>query len=788
MIRTIASFIFSLFVLAGKENAISSRVDNVDDKSPDNIPPSNQPSDSVNLDSRFSFQDRYPVLVQTARETNDRDLNSSKLLVSNSFQVDGAPDQHKSSHQREVKNDIQIDSVSVHPRIRYPVKNMAEEYLESLKYKKMRQNDKVEQAVEKDKPFQRFFEEDVDSSLDSDNDNENDSITGNKNLLRFNNPFFKPDEMLDEGSSLSSIDSFEDTDRHPKVMTIEEVEKIAKKVKEDEEKERHLESKLLELFADSSARNQPIQSNYGNELNTVLLDSSFSSDSDEEVLNSRGEQMISSNHQQNRNRVESLYQFVEKPDKNGFISVPIDPGFSMRGGQRSLKILYDETFLAKTLKSLKKFSYLDKIKSLVKRMDIYIDNFLKTTEMNLPKITVNEKYKDCERSNSLNYFNVKQKYFKQSYTVEGDVLIYLYAMDDNKITTIAAAKVCSYHPETSSPAIAIMRFNIPLLFSKEKSSEMAQTMLLDTLVHELLHIFGFNPDNSKRFKEMISKKENSFPNLAKLNLSKTNIFDKKQSHWNRGILTNEIMTPFSGQDKVLSVFSMEYLELISSSIRTRKDHLSNNQLLDRISNFDRYLKYTCRDEDEVAEYSNFCTKKQMMKKQYTCDDYFIHILYCSDKKNSNGCYEKKANNKLTCIDESNAAEERPYESFGDDSRCFMVSGFARCLNTSIRGGRVFIRGSFGERECFTSGQKIIIKYEERARSGIYERREVVCPDLKKFTQAFDKTRCMKGCYGNGTCNNGTCHCLQGFDPKTHCKETLNQHKVTTFVTIPYSIK
>lgn len=775
MIRTIASFIFFLFVLAGKENGISSKAKKVDPKSNDTISPSDEPNNSVNLDNRFSFQDRYPVQAQTDKEINKINLNSFRVPDNDSFQDGLGPDQHKSSHQREVKNSINFDSVSVHPRIGFPLKNMAEEYLESLKYKKSKQNDKVVQTVEKD----------ISTFLDS--DNENDLVTEEKKLLRFNNPYFKPGQILDESSSSSFIDSYEDTNRHPEVMAIEEIEKIANKIKEGEKNERNFESKFLDLFVNSSARKQAIPFNHSDKSKIIQVDSPFLSDSDEEVLSSRGEQMNSSNHQQNRKRVESLFQFVDKPDKNGFLSVPIDPGFAMRGGQRSLKILYDETFLIKTLRSLKKLSYLDKIKSLVKRMDVYIDNFLKTTVTNLPKIDVKEKYESCERSDPLNYFNVEQKYFKNSYTLEGDVLIFLYAMNDKDSSTIAAAKSCSYHPGTSSPAIATMRFNIPLLFSKSKSSEMAQTMLLDTLVHELLHIFGFDSDNSKRFKDLISQKEKDFENLAKLSLSRTDIFDKKRSHWSHEILTNDIMTPFSGQDKVLSIFSMEYLELINLSIRTRKDHLSNNSLLDRITDFDHYLKYTCRDEDEVARYSNFCTRKQMMKKKYTCDDYFIHVLYCSDKRRSNGCYEKKANNKLTCIDEGNVIDGRPYESFGDDSRCFMVNGFARCLNTSIRNGRVFIKGSFGERECFTSGQKIIIKYEQPTRSGIYQKREVTCPDLNRFIEAFNKTRCMKGCYGNGTCKNGTCHCLEGFDPKSHCKNTLNQHKVTTFVTIPYPI-
>ena len=512
----------------------------------------------------------------------------------------------------------------------------------------------------------------------------------------------------------------------------------------------------------------------------------------EEVRRVQNEKHIKKIQHNNYVQIDNNYFLKENQALNhkqkktdDFKSVAIDPSFAMRKNQRSFKILYDETFLIKTLTSLGKLDYLDRIKDLVKRMDIYIDNFLKTTVLDVPKINVEKHYDYCEREHSLGYFNLRSKYFKYSYSVEGDVLVYLYAMDDKNIKTLAAAKSCSYHPNSNEPAIATMRFNIPLIFSENKSSEMAQVMALDTVTHELLHIFGFDEDHSKQFKDLVSQNILDVPNLAELHTDPNNIFDENKSHWSPDILTNDIMTPNSGQDKLLSIFSMEYIEMVNSRARTRRDHLKNNPLLDRVDNFDDYINYKCHEEDEVSKYSNFCTEKQKQMNQGTCDDYFIHVLVCATEKSKNGCYEKLANNKLTCIDESNAAEGRPYESFGDDSRCFMVSNFARCLNTSVRDGRVFIRGSFGEKECLTSGQIINFNFEYPVGSGNYERRELTCPNLEKFTQAYKKTRCMKGCYGNGICKDGVCHCLEGFDPRSHCKHTLNQHKTTTFVRVPY---
>ena len=118
----------------------------------------------------------------------------------------------------------------------------------------------------------------------------------------------------------------------------------------------------------------------------------------------------------------------------------------------------------------------------------------------------------------------------------------------------------------------------------------------------------------------------------------------------------------------------------------------------------------------------------------------------------------------------------------------MVGEKGRCFATSVRDGRVFISGSFGEVECSKDGQIVPIIFEYPVGSKSLGQTEVTCPKLKEFVQAYKKTRCMKRCYGNGVCNDGVCHCFEGFDPKSHCKNALFQHKPAVFVTIPYQIE
>lgn len=486
-----------------------------------------------------------------------------------------------------------------------------------------------------------------------------------------------------------------------------------------------------------------------------------------------------------QNIIQQDEKVIPVSDEDGFASIPLDNDFERTKGYRSFKILYDETFLKITLESLNMLEHYDKILNLVKRMDVYIDNFLKTTVVHIPRIKVKESHHKCVKEQLLDHLQVDEKYFNKIYTVQGDVLIFLFAIANNDSNSIAAAKVCSYHRESLEPDVAIIRFNIPLLVKKMSSSDIAQTITLNVLVHELFHIFGFDNNNSEKFKEFIIEDKKNFPNLAKLNIDHRQIFDAdNNAHWSSDILTNDIMTPSTGQDKVLTIFTMEFIEMVTGKTRTRRDYLKNNYLLDRITDFDHYLRYTCKDDDELSEYSNFCTKKQSRNFYSSCDDYFIYRLSCTNDKASNNCYEKVVNPELTCIDENNAKYGRPYESFGDNSRCFMVERFARCLSTSVRDNRVFVSGSFGEKECLTSGQVISINYHYVVGTRHYKTLEITCPDLNKFLTAYKTTRCKNDCYGNGICKEGVCHCLKGFDTKSHCKDTLFEHKATIFVTIP----
>ena len=497
--------------------------------------------------------------------------------------------------------------------------------------------------------------------------------------------------------------------------------------------------------------------------------------------------------QQNINIQKSLFLkpdqvAIPTTDENGFASVSSDISFFGRTDLKPMRILYDETFLKLSLKRMNKMEYLDKIKALVRRMDVYIDNFVKNRIIDVPLITVTQDFDKCETKENTTGFQVEKKYFKQSYSVYAEFIVYLYAFDDSKNSISAAAKVCSFHDKTLNPAIATMGFNLARLFQPKYQSEIGQTVILDIMVHELLHIFAFDRNRTSYLQKLLEKYGGYFPNLSKLITSKNPLFDNAGSHWAFNILTNDLMTSHAAHNLVISVFTMEIIELLNNRVITRKDLLRNNSVLDQITDFDHYLQYTCNDNDEVLEYSNFCTKKQVDEKRRICDDYFLEAFFCIDEKLSNNCYKKASHISLSCLQEDNAAHGAPYETFGDNSRCFMSKGGAKCLATSIRNERVFISGSFGEKECEYSGQVIFITFKLRVGSESTMESQITCPDLPKFIKAYKKTHCKRNCYGNGVCKDGVCHCLKGFDPNTHCKDSIQKQKYTSFDSIPYSVE
>ena len=374
-------------------------------------------------------------------------------------------------------------------------------------------------------------------------------------------------------------------------------------------------------------------------------------------------------------------KMIAKSDENIFKSIPLDQTFETTSGYRSYQIIYDETFLIPSLKFFKKLEYYDRIKNLIKRIDVYIDNYLKSVLPDIRTIDVKENLSTCDNKDVGDYFNIEAKYFKQSYSVKGDILVFIYAVDDKSNKVLATAKVCGFHSASKETSIANLRLNISKVFPDNSSSIMADRVALDIVTHELLHILGFNTNFLKEFNLLISQTKDRFPNLAKLDTNKREIFDKEKAHWNTEIIPNDIMAPVYNPSQVLSIFSLEFIEMVNFDSRTRRDYLKNNSYLDRITDLDHFLQYTCDDEDEVSEYSHFCTQKEKDNNVFTCDDYFIYRLYCSNEKYINNCYEKESSYKQSCIYDSTPEKSDSIETFGDNSRCFMVNNSARCLAT-----------------------------------------------------------------------------------------------------------
>lgn len=469
-----------------------------------------------------------------------------------------------------------------------------------------------------------------------------------------------------------------------------------------------------------------------------------------------------------------------------FRSVSVVTDLEKNTELRSLKVIYEETFLIRTLNEMNKGDYLTKIKELVIRMDKYIDNFLKTITVNTPKIEVPKGFTGCGGQGPSKTTISGEEYFKEDSTYDGDIIVYLYAYDDKGGDTIAAAKACAYHQTFRDPSIAIMGFNLALLFADDKLSELSQIMALETLVHEFFHIFGFNSIHKKYFKEYLAEKGKKYPNLSKLNVEGVEVFDKGTPHWSCDFLTNDIMSPVISQDKIISIFTMEFLEIAGVRIRTRKDYLKNNFLLENVPDFNKYLNYKCNDNDAVSEYKHFCSKKESDKNDMICDENYIYRLQCSEFPNANNCYKKIAHSKYTCIDEANSKSDYalPFETYGDDSRCFVVNGQSQCLATSVRDNKVFVKFPSGEKECTQSNEKIRFEYVNPNAPRSKRIGTLTCPDLDKFKKSFRRTYCQKNCHGNGNCIDGICYCFKGYNPETHCKTEIGDQKETIFYPLP----
>ena len=438
---------------------------------------------------------------------------------------------------------------------------------------------------------------------------------------------------------------------------------------------------------------------------------------------------------------------------------------------RKINIVWDMSILKKNLKDMGKEAKYGQIQSLIIKVDNAMKKFISIKNDADVNVRLPSNFSAC-RTDKTPYFNAD--YFPEPIWVEADLLIFVYAMNEDT-STLAAASPCKKNEHDRS-YVGRMVLNINTL-SFEYDDYYSQINEVYTVFHETLHILAFHDYIHSGFSQEVKRGDFpvKFPNLKKMKAIRDDPMEDN-GHWNQAYLPTDIMAPYSRIDGMLSIFSMEYLDMVSSEIRTNRSSLPNNFQLDEITDFNDYFTYKCYDFSSVSRYSSFCTQQEMQKDEFGCDRSKNFKTTCSSQPLMNGCYERISHNKYICSNPFTPENDRlRFESYGQNSRCFdgvLKNGSSQsmCLQFEINLNGVMVKALGSSYQCTREGEVITMK--QNVTGGFYESK-FICPDPNEFKKMFNLTNCPNNCYGNGFCSSGECMCFDGFDKGTDCRTVLN---------------
>jgi hypothetical protein len=460
-------------------------------------------------------------------------------------------------------------------------------------------------------------------------------------------------------------------------------------------------------------------------------------------------------------------------------------------GYRSLKLSFDLRFAISMLN--KAFTdktevqrYLSELKKTLTNVDSIVKSYLKIKDQKNVIWPISDIKTETCYGAPLKRFVMYLDSLGQTKILnnklETDVLIIVRVRKtDDKI--LASAGPCIV--KNNRTIIGMMEINITNMTFSEKRTHFDKYSDTMTLLHELFHALAFNAGIYNKLSFDLKNINN--PNNRLKDTSRFNYLNKMQyipgqdplldnEHWNQSYIPNDLMIPIERIDTLLTIFTLEYIEYVSiyDEIKVFRENLQHNYLASEIKDYQEFFRYKCNDK-QPSIYPSFCSNAERMKIKSGCDSTYMFKAKCGGTKLQNNCYERISNKYENCIaksDPSSGVSVKNFEKRGDTSRCFETPDqkASYCLRVNIENGIIkvmlpndtFVSCTFSE-----SGKPMKFSYDDG--KGKKNDFEILCPDIKRFTDYYNKMSCPDMCFGNGFCSNGECKCFEGYDPFTNCK-------------------
>ena len=432
----------------------------------------------------------------------------------------------------------------------------------------------------------------------------------------------------------------------------------------------------------------------------------------------------------------------------------------------------------KSLENLGMADQFKKIHTLIFKVDNALKKYVQLNQEVEQKIVIPKKFRGCNTSRTpyLNRTN-----FTDDISVEGDLIIFLVAeKESNDILASASPCVKNENNRVYAGRLFLNLHNLKL----DYGSYFEQMQEILVVFHEVLHILAFHKTTFAGLYDKVLAQDlpENFDNLRKMkHLPKNPMIG--DGHWDSAYLANDLMAPVERIDATLTIFSLEYLDLVSNEIKTDRSQLGNNFILDEIIDIKDFFSYTCNVNHSKAKYSNFCTSIEQSKKEFGCDRSRIFKTYCGDEILKNKCYEKESLPNYICTNKYTKKDSiGMFETYGDKSRCFnaIINGskrHAKCIEFEITKDGLFLKAYGAQYKCNHEQEVINMKVNA---DGKYYSMEVICPDPKEFKRIYQMTKCPNNCHGNGFCSAGKCVCFDGYSDSDNCKKKVVSSSTTVF--------
>lgn len=379
--------------------------------------------------------------------------------------------------------------------------------------------------------------------------------------------------------------------------------------------------------------------------------------------------------------------------------------------------------------------------------------------------------------------------------IETDVLIIVKVRDTQDDILAAAGPCIVKNSRTIVGMMELNKKNMPLRSSRPAFEQYSDVM---TLLHEMFHALAFSPgihnSLSKDLKD-IKKPGNRLNDSSRFNylMKMTSIPGQDplldNEHWNQAYIPNDLMIPIERIDTVLSIFTLEYIEYVSKydEIKVFRQNLQYNYIATEIKDFSNFFGYKCARDIPKSVYSNFCSNDERLKIQKACDSTYMFKAKCGNKLLANNCYEKVSDKRENCVakfDKSSGVSMTNFETRGQNSRCFETpdGSDSYCLQVTLENNLIKImlpNDNFVSCHVSNSKKPVSFSYDVGGKKKDFE---LLCPDVKRFTDIFNKMNCPNMCFGNGFCSNGQCKCFEGYDQFSNCeKKSVSSTAETSFI-------